>query len=154
MTFCVRSLIIAAGGEFRAGMKLKSYFWSLCEDLVLQTDTKIQPRTLEVAWREGVLSKRVKAALEKLANEKLKATAKDHDLQFIADCKQWIETARKHDSLFPQEELAMAGAFVSFLDRIAAARGAIARTQSALEITRAALAEERRERKIAKRRRG
>lgn len=140
----VRRLLVAAGGEYRPGDRLKRYWMTLCEDLVIHTDTRVEPRTLEDAWQRGILSKRVKAALEELVDKKRQAKAKGHDTEFIAGVRSWIKWAKENDQLFPQHELALLSAFSVFLDRIAVARATvddqldrIARCKSRIELTQA-----------------
>lgn len=140
----VRILLVAAGGEYRPGDRLKRYWMTLCEDLVIHTDTQVEPRTLEEAWQRGRLSKKVKAALEELVEKKRQAKAKQYDTDFIAGIKNWIEWVKANDTLFPRSELALLGAFTVFLDRIAVARvqvddqlDRITRCKARLEITQA-----------------
>lgn len=117
-------LIREAGGEFKAGDKLKNYWFTVCENLSIYADTWAQPRTIERAWREGRMSEQLIVALKKAAegrkNKEIQQVS-DYDAKFIFEIKEAFDAARK-DPLFPREEAVMVGAFVSFLVRVAKLR--------------------------------
>lgn len=121
----IRRLLVEAGGPYRPGDKLKMYWYNICEDLVIYTDTEVRPRTLEDAWRGRGISKKVRAALESLVAQKKKARAKEHDSAFIADVKKYIQFVIENDPTFPRQELAILSAFSVLLERTSALRTAV-----------------------------
>lgn len=107
MTFFItdtQRLISEAGGEAPPGMKLKNYFWRLCEDLVLYFDFDIQIRKLERAWREDWLSERLREALEKLALKR----AYDAQFKLVTDFETMLKGVEADTSTTKVEHLVVA----------------------------------------------
>lgn len=131
MTFLViteaQKLIREVGGEFKAGDKLKNYWYAVCENLSIYADVGVQPRTIENLWRTGSAGQELIDALKKTAegiNYKKQKGLNDYDARFILQLKASHE-ALKQDKLFPRAEAAVLGGVIRLLEEIAKQRFAI-----------------------------
>lgn len=128
MTFLViteaQKLIREVGGEFRAGDKLKNYWYAVCENLSMYADVWVQPRTIENLWRTGAAGQELINALRVAAegiNYKKTKGLSDHDARFILQLKASYE-ALKQDKFFPRAEAAVLGGVIRLLEEIAKQR--------------------------------
>lgn len=134
MTNSIRLLLAAAGGPRPLGMTLERYWFDLAVELEVKTGVQIEVRSLERAFREGLVSRRVKNALEKLAREK----AKKDDLEFIKRVEDWLHWFEEHDPFVGKAELAFCWRVLPTLRILADLRGHVAAQISLIELAKAA----------------